>query len=524
MTTAASDAETPSVRWFSAARLRPWRRPVQVAALVVFLLFLVLARLPGGAGPLRWLFRADPLTSLGVTIAGRSLAPGWWLAGLFLLGTLLLGRAWCGWLCPLGTLLDLLPAHEARPWDKGIGNIWRQAKWLLLAAILTMSLLGSLTLLILDPVTLLTRAIAGALWPAFNWLITELERLLYSLPFLRPAITSADGALRGSVLRFEPATGAFSGVAALLLAGIFLLNAVRRRFWCRYLCPLGGLLGVVSRASWLRRQVDESECLSCKRCSRACPVSTIDPERGYASDPAECIMCLECVPNCPTSGMTFRRTAGLAPAMAYDPSRRALLHAAGASVVGVALLRTGQTARQPNPRWLQPPGAALGDLLSTCIRCGACVQVCPTGALQPSLGQAGLEGLWTPVLAPRLGYCDYACNACGQACPTGAIPLLALADKQTQVIGQASIDRGRCLAWAGDQPCIVCEEVCPIPDKAIWLEEADVLMRDGSTQRLQLPHVERAKCIGCGICENKCPLAGPAAIQVFAPTELAYPA
>jgi ferredoxin len=160
-----------------------------------------------------------------------------------------------------------------------------------------------------------------------------------------------------------------------------------------------------------------------------------------------------------------------------------------------------------------------GNLLDTCIRCGACVQVCPTGGLQPSLLSAGLAGLWTPVLVPRLGYCDYACNACGQVCPTGAIPLLDLAQKQETVIGHASVDRDRCLAWNGE-PCIVCEEVCPLPSKAIWLEERDLPGPGGQVQPVQLPHVDRTKCIGCGICENKCPLSGPAAVQVYAPSVL----
>ena len=255
-------------------------------------------------------------------------------------------------------------------------------------------------------------------------------------------------------------------------------------------------------------------------------MGTIDAERNYASDPAECIMCLDCAANCKPAGVSFHgpsslREWGPAPSLSYDPSRRALAPWAGATVAGVALLRTSPLAGQPQPHWLPPPGAAGLGFLDTCVRCGACVQVCPTGALQPALFQAGLEGLWTPVLAPRQGYCDYQCNACGQACPTGAIPLLSLADKQQAVIGQASIDRDRCLAWAGDQPCIVCEEVCPIPDKAIWREEAQMLMRDGTTQLMQLPHVDRARCIGCGICENKCPLAGPAAIRVYAPSVLA---
>lgn len=503
-----------------AGRLQRWRRPVQIGALAAFLVLVILATQPAGGQGLRWLLRFDPLTTISASLAGRQLMPGWPLALLLLLSALLLGRAWCGWLCPLGTLLDLTPAHRVQRWDNGVPASWRRVKVLLLVVILGAALLGSLTLLILDPLTLLTRAITGALWPAFTWMITEVEQILYRIPPLQPGVIAVDGWLRGSLLRWEPAAHAGSGLAALLLAGVLLLNAVRRRFWCRYLCPLGGLLGVVSRGALVRRHVATTHCLDCKRCSRACPTETIDPDRDYASDPAECVVCLDCVPKCRPLGTSFHaaRPWRLAPPMPYDPTRRTVVAALGTAVAGVAVLRTGPLARQPQAHALQPPGASGAGFLSTCIRCGACVQVCPTGGLQPSAGQTGLEGLWTPVLVPRLGYCDYTCNACGQVCPTGAIPLLSLADKQRQLIGQASIDRGRCLPWAGDQPCVVCEEMCPVPEKAIWLEEAALVMRDGVVQTMQLPHVDRTLCIGCGICENKCPLAGPAAIRVYTPS------
>jgi MauM/NapG family ferredoxin protein len=319
----------------------------------------------------------------------------------------------------------------------------------------------------------------------------------------------------------EPALHSLGVVAALLLAGVLLLNAIRRRFWCRYLCPLGGLLGLVSRAAWLQRRVEPAECLGCKRCARSCPTGTIDPDRQFASDPAECIMCLDCVQACQPAAVYFRGHWKVASGMPYDPSRRALAASAVGAVAGVALLRTTVGHGRIHPHGLQPPGVLANGLLERCVRCGACIQACPTGGLQPALFEAGLEGFGTPILVPRLGYCDFACNACGQVCPTGAIPPLSLAEKQQVIIGQASIDRDRCLAWTGDQPCIVCEEVCPIPDKAIWLETTQMPTRDGTTQLFQLPHVDRSRCIGCGICEHQCPLAGPAAIRVWAPSSLA---
>jgi NAD-dependent dihydropyrimidine dehydrogenase PreA subunit len=151
------------------------------------------------------------------------------------------------------------------------------------------------------------------------------------------------------------------------------------------------------------------------------------------------------------------------------------------------------------------------------------MRACPTSAIQPSLGEAGLEGIWTPVLIPRLGYCDYSCNACGQACPVQAIPPLALEEKRNQVIGKAYIDQNRCIAWSDRRPCIVCEEMCPVPDKAIVLQEMQVMDENREPVTIQMPFVIRDVCIGCGICEYKCPVNGEAAIRVWVPgTEVPF--
>jgi len=142
------------------------------------------------------------------------------------------------------------------------------------------------------------------------------------------------------------------------------------------------------------------------------------------------------------------------------------------------------------------------------------MKVCPTSGLQPVLFEAGLEGLWTPRLVPRLGYCDYGCNACGQICPSGAIPPLDLASKREQVIGVAVVDRNRCWPWAEETPCIVCEEMCPTSPKAVWLETVPVTNRSGKSITLQRPSVTPDLCTGCGLCEKACILE-EAAVKVL---------
>jgi MauM/NapG family ferredoxin protein len=380
--------------------------------------------------------------------------------------------------------------------------------------ILFAALFSNLSLMVLDPLTLLTRTLTVSLWPALDKVVTAAETALYQIPALRPAVGTFDQWVRPSILPQVP--NAYHGAVlfAVLFVAIIGLNLVAERFWCRYLCPLGGMLGLLSKVSILRREVT-AECTFCDLCPGSCPTGTINPEDGYKSDPAECTMCLDCLYGCPLGTTTFVPQTGLATWNEYDPNRRNVLASLGTAIIGTALLKVELDAAVDRPHNLRPPGVSEDELLSTCIRCGQCIRTCPTGALQPALTGAGLEGFWTPLMVPRAGYCDYGCNACGQSCPVEAIPPLSLEEKRIQVIGQATIDRNRCLAWAEDTPCIVCEEMCPLPEKAIVLEEVEVLDGRGQSVLLQQPKVLPDLCIGCGICEYKCPVQGEAAIRVY---------
>ncbi len=504
-------------------RARPF---VQLAA---FLLFVVLALGIGRTGflPADLFFRLDPLAGVAHTLAARQVVPGLLIGtAIALVAALLVGRAWCGWLCPLGTVLDWTPARKAHAKERDLSPRWRQIKYFLLIFILILAGLGNLSFLVLDPITLLYRTLATALWPAAHALVWQGEMALYNVPFLRGAIDAVEGT-RGVWLPLAQPIYPAGILIALVFAGVLALNAIRPRFWCRYLCPLGALLGLVSKVAWLRRAVGET-CVDCGRCARACPTGTIDPARGYASDPAECTMCLDCVPVCARVGQHFpahwrRGMWRPSPRQPYDPSRRQFFASAGAALAALGLFAVEPASRRAHPRLIRPPGAHDPAFAASCIRCGLCLKACPTAGLQPSQEEAGLVGLWTPVLVPRLGHCDYSCTLCGQVCPTAAIPLLPLAEKRLAVMGHAYIDRNRCIPWTDNRVCLVCEEMCPLPAKAIQLEDVTVTAADGTEMVIPRPYVLRERCIGCGICENRCPLPGEAAIRVYAATgELGY--
>ncbi len=498
-------------------RVRPW------VQFITFLLFVFLLFRAGRTGPLTadTFFRLDPLVGLANMLAARQIVPALLVGSLVaLIAALVVGRAWCGWICPMGTVLDWAPAAEAKLHETDPQPWLRKVKYFILLLIAFLALFGNLTFLILDPITLIYRTTTTAFWPALNALITAVEPVLYKIPPLRGLIDGFESATRGTIL---PATQPLYGLGVgltLLFVGVLALNAVRDRFWCRYLCPLGGLLGVVSKIALLRRTVG-NVCVDCHRCARACPTGTIDEGRHFESDPSECTMCLECVPTCTRSGQYFRWHTKPAAWRSYDPSRRQFFAAAGAAVVAVGLFSAEPAATREQPDLIRPPGARKPGFLSQCIRCGVCLKVCPTSGLQPSQGQAGWAGLWTPVLVPRLGHCDFGCNACGQACPTGAIPPLSLEAKRKDVIGYAYVDRSRCIPWVDGRNCIVCEEMCPLPEKAILLEDAEVRNLDtGELSTVRRPVVIHERCIGCGICENRCPVNGEAAVRVYVPTDL----
>jgi MauM/NapG family ferredoxin protein len=209
-----------------------------------------------------------------------------------------------------------------------------------------------------------------------------------------------------------------------------------------------------------------------------------------------------------------------------DLTKRATVAAVVGGIATMSLIRvTPQAqARTFNPVLIRPPGSrAEREFLQRCIQCGMCMKVCPTGGLQPTWHEAGLEGVWTPLLVPRIGWCEYECHLCGQVCPTEAIAPLPLAEKKQVKIGLATIDTTRCLPYAYNRDCIVCEEHCPIPEKAIFFVTREVTQRDGTTRPVKQPEVDPDLCTGCGICETKCPFTDLPAIRVTSAGESRHP-
>ena len=491
------------------------RRVTQGFFLLLFF-YLFLETESTGADELGWPVRLfldfDPLILITTLLAAHKAAVAFYLSLIVIAITLVFGRVFCGWACPLGTLhnlVGLFKAH-ARPVLRLHWLKYALLVFLLVSSLFTLQLVG-----FMDPISLLIRSLSISVYPLFAKAVSSVFDTAYAHgPGWLTAMTEpVYEVLKLRVLPFiEPhyRQAVFVGV---VFAFILALNLYERRLWCRHICPLGALLGLLSRKAIISRRVSEG-CNACGACVDVCQ-GAASPHMPGAFRIEECFACNNCDDVCPEGAVFFGRRRGAFASLPLNLGRRKLVTASLAGVLAVPLLRIGPKELRADPLLIRPPGAlAEREFLRTCVRCGECMKVCITGGLQPAFLEAGAEGLWTPVLVPRIGYCEYRCTLCGQVCPTGAIERLEVDKKVKVVIGLAMVDKGRCLPWAHGVPCIVCEEVCPTPKKAVWFREETFIRRDGKTVHLQKPEVDLALCIGCGICETLCPVPDRPAIRV----------
>lgn len=408
-------------------RLNPVRRSSQAVFLALFIyLFLSPYKtlLPADI-----FFKTDPLLAILTSISARIALPGITLSFIMLILTLIFGRFFCGWVCPLGTTLELIGRLNRKRASREISaeKKPRRIKFFILAAIIIFALLGIQIVWFFDPMTIAARLI-------------RLE------PFF------------GRDARYF----SYSAVVSVSSAAICVTAFFAKRFWCRALCPLGALYALIARLSkFVRPDIKEGSVINGKAIYRG--------------------------------GIARRDFIFLIFSSLFLPSFRNRKN-------------TFAAAR----RVIRPPGALEeSDFVDRCIRCGGCIRSCVTNGLQPAMLESGLDGIWTPHLVPEIGYCGYNCALCGNVCPTGAIPRLPLKEKQNAKMGLAEIDHSSCLVWSKNQQCLICEKNCPVPGKAIKIKKYPA--RD---QIALKPVVDKTLCVGCGICQNKCPCRPVRAIRV----------
>jgi len=501
--------------------LHRYRRLFQVFFLLFFFTLLTLTFWPLGTLLMSSFLLADPLLAFNSVVNGI-VRWEFLLAVPVLLSPLFVGRAFCGYVCPMGFLTELFgPRHERHPSERA-RKVLRKLPAFGLVIVLALIVFGSAVFLVFDPISLFTRSASTLVYPTVDRGLRLAGDLLYLAPPLQGGVDSVTEFLTGRLVFSNGLVYRLQLAILVMFVGTLAVSWLERRMWCRHLCPLGALLGLVGRMAIFGRVVDETTCTSCGACVEACPMDAVRTA-GHATDCSRCEAGLECADVCPENSVHW----GLRPRKqhAYDPSRRALLKAGGLAAIGGFMVFTGLGRIQRNTWLVRPPGARSElDFLATCARCAQCMKSCPTNVIQPAVFDAGVEGFMTPQMDFRRGFCEWNCNECGKVCPTQAIHQLPLEEKRRKVIGRAYIDHNTCIPWSEGHDCLLCQEVCPVPEQAIVFSTGKTLNAipeelGGPSAETKLPIVIPNRCIGCGNCEYNCPVNNGAAIRVRSVTQ-----
>jgi len=474
------------------------RRGVQILSFL-FLLYLVIRT----AFPLEIMIpvdlylRLDPFIAIISMLTHKGLIERMLPAFGVLLVVIVAGNFFCGWFCPMGAVIDffdrLLFREKKRTKPIDDQPLKRFRYGVFLFSVIA-GLMAFQVMYLLDPISLITRTMVIAFYPPaiylFNHLIPPVQGLLPKNPFLISSLPLP--VFKVNLFIF------------LFFVAILALGVIRRRFWCRYLCPLGTLFSVFSRLRLFRRDVTEG-CTSCQKCVKSCPVGAIPSETPRDYRQQDCIFCFQCL-ECPPEAVSFQLHRPRWKAVdGVNLSRRYVLGSLAFGGLSALMIKTNPLQSESglkNNRLVRPPGSLPEkEFVAVCTGCGECLKVCPNNGLQSTFLEAGLAGLYTPRLVSRIGYCEEFCNFCGRVCPTEAIRPLSIEEKRLIQIGVAHIDKTRCIAWDTDKICLVCNEQCSY----------HAIIGDDKKR----PIVKEERCTGCGICENKCPVDGESAIIVY---------
>lgn len=477
------------------------RRVIQSVCLLAFVILFFWVCWPYGSKQYAEAFRAreivdaelflilDPLVSLSTAVAARMLVWSLAVAAGVILVCLLVPRAFCGYVCPLGMLFDVfdwLIGRRIKHFAVRREGWWINTRFYLLAVVMIASAFGVLLSGFVAAIPVLTRAMLFVAAPAQT------------------------GLLKGWYL--VPPANVGHVISILLIVLMFGLGLLGRRFWCRCVCPTGALFSLCSVLRLTERKVTGA-CVKCGRCVEACSFGAIRDD--FTTRSLNCTFCRTCGGVCPVGAIEFtwrwNRRSNVHDAGEVNLSRRGVLAGlGGAAVAGVGVpLAVGEAAVQGDVP-IRPPGSVPEEkFLQLCVRCGQCIKVCPNNVLQPAGLEHGFNGLWAPRVAADWSGCEPSCNNCGRVCPTGAVRALDLEEKRAARIGLAEVDQAACLPHAGRGACQLCVDECRMAGyNAIEFirvgGEVDAKGEPIEGTGYLAPVVREDRCVGCGLCQMRC--------------------
>lgn len=437
------------------------------------------------------------------------------VVGLILL-TLLFGRIYCSVICPLGVFQDIV-ARVNRKKNRYLYSpavTWMRYGILGLFIIVFITGIGSVIAL-LEPYSAYGRIVSNLFAPLYQW---GNNLLAYF-------------AERAESYAFYQADVWMKGIGTLAIAIItFIVVTVLAwrsgRTYCNSICPVGTVLGFLSKFSIYKHRINAEKCNSCGLCARNCKASCID-SKMHTIDYTRCVSCFNCIDKCNKKAIWYGRGQQQQPGTSsennsvehkqVDSVRRQMLTIAGALVAtsavkaqekkvdgGLAFIEDKKIPRRETT--IVPPGSqSIRNFTKRCTGCQLCVSVCPNQVLRPS---TNFSTFMQPEVSYERGYCRPECVKCSEVCPAGAIQAITTADKSATQIGHAVWVEKNCVVLTDGVECGNCARHCPTGAITMVERVPDSL----DAQKIPVVNVER--CIGCGACENLCPARPFSAIYV----------
>ncbi|NLJ06273.1 MAG: 4Fe-4S binding protein [Sphingobacteriales bacterium] len=428
---------------------------------------------------------------------------------VIILITFLFGRIYCSFLCLLGVLIDLISSvsgffRKIRYRFTPPKNFWRYA--FLTASVLSL-LSGSMLLIdLLDPYSNAGRIFTNLLRPAVIGVNNLISGILSEIHFY---------SLQRVAYHFPNPVAVVFPLAFLMIITLFAL--LRGRLYCNTVCPVGTLLGLISRLSVFRIKINASSCTVCGKCVSVCKSECINVN-NLEVDMSRCVGCMNCLKSCNFSAIGYKEAVrGKNQEFTnVDTQKRNFLKKltiGGGAIMSISARhgyspynnrKAGSIPVKKNYPCSPPGSVSISHFTAYCTACHLCVSVCPTQVLQPALFQYGLEGILQPFLDPGVNFCNFDCVACSEVCPSGAIRPLTVEKKHVTQVGKVHFIRQSCVVSTNRKDCGACSEHCPT--KAVQM----VHWQHG----LKIPEINQDLCVGCGACEFACPTIPYKAIYV----------